>query len=82
MRVLKGKILVKTQQRQGSIIIEGDHKRRGFVSVSGSDQIGVGEEVLFGEDFETVTDDDAGSAAILMNEDNVKIIYGEPKNVQ
>ena len=76
MRVLKGKIIVTTQQEQGALIIKGDEKRRGIVAVSGSEQIQQGEDVLFGEDFETVTDDDAGQAYLLMNEDNVKIIYG------
>lgn len=75
MRVLKGKVLVQTKN-EGSLLIQGDQKRKGQVVVSGSDQVSVGEEVLFGEACETVTDDDRGTALILMNEDNIKIVYG------
>jgi len=81
MRVLKGKILVNVPQKASGIIIQGSQQRRGVVAISNTEQIKVGEEVLFGEDCETINDDDNGGALILMKEENVKVIYEGESNV-
>jgi len=77
MKVLKGKSLVAIQATILSSLVAYTYSRRGSVSISGSDQMNAGDEVLFGDKFEEI---DLGLTVqnqryYLMDEENVKIIY-------
>lgn len=76
MRVLKGKLLIAVQAASADSLVGDTTSRRGFVEVTGSDQVEVGADVLFGESFEEVQAESGSTKRFyLMKEDNIKIIY-------
>lgn len=76
MRVLKDNILVQINIDTDNELFKGDDKRRGIVKITGSDQVSVGEEVLFGEKFEEIElEKRSNSRYYLMHETNIKVIY-------
>lgn len=76
MRVLNDKVLVRVGDKNKSkLIVNSSEERRGVVHLSGTEEIEEGEEVLFGDKCETILETNEGNALILMDKDNIKIIY-------
>ena len=76
MRVLKEHILVSAIKVEKSelVIEEDDTPRKGKVIVSATEEIKVGEEVLFGDRFENLKDWDETKDYLLMHKSNIKLI--------
>lgn len=81
MRTLKGKIVVQIPlSSSDSLITSYDHIRKGFVVLTGSDQIQKDEEVLFGNNFEEVElPGNVKTTYYFMDESNVKVIFEKSK---
>lgn len=84
MKVLQDRILVAIQSRADESDLVDRAIRKGRVAVSGSKQIKLDDEVLFGEDYEEIEVEGLPKATYyLMHEQNVKIIYdSEPTDPQ
>lgn len=84
MRVLKDKVLIAMNvagTKKSDLIRSNDHLREGKVFISNSEQILNGESVIFGEDFEEVTDLSTDSIKyFLMHEQNIKVIFDAQEN--
>lgn len=79
MKVLQGNILVLVKTHSENDLVQNRDVRKGKVVVSGSNQIHVDNEVLFGDKFEEIQIEKSQNFRYyLMKEDNVKIIYDSP----
>jgi len=76
MRVLNGRILVAVKATTTDSLVAEDNSRKGHVTVSGTTEIKVDEEVLFGDAYEEIELGPRSSTRYyLMEKENVKIIY-------
>ena len=79
MKVLQGNILVLIKTHSENDLVQNRDIRKGKVVISGSSQIQVDNEVLFGDKYEEIQLERQNSIKYyLMSEDNVKIIYDSP----
>jgi hypothetical protein len=76
MRVLNNKVLVTVKKKTGGLVLEDEDVRKGRVYLSGSDQVHKNEEVMFGDDFEEIQMG-GEHRAFLMDQENIKIVFGE-----
>lgn len=76
MKVLKDRILVRIPEQDQESKLKGFDLSEGFVHLSGSSQIEVGEYVKIGTDHEEIEiEDTSNSRYFLMDENNVKLIF-------
>lgn len=76
MKVLSGRILVAVKATTTDSLVAEDNSRKGSVTVTGTSEISVNDEVLFGDTYEEIEIGPRSSTRyLLMEKENVKIIY-------
>jgi len=83
MRVLKDMVLICVKNKKTDSLVSTTMNRKGIVQLSGTEEIKIEEEVLFGEDFEEIdlNKSDPLHRYYLMNKNNIKIIFEKDNNL-
>lgn len=86
MRVLKDKVLVAITATTTDSLVAETRIRKGKIYITGSSQVDIGDEIIFGDNFEEIEiNREIATRYYLMDEANIKIVFdlnsSEKKNV-